>query len=105
SSPTSPAGGDALPASTTAPRSRRSFSKLEKVLDVPNLIDIQKASFRWFMGDPSDSDSLKTSGLRETIDDISPIRDYSERLEVALGEYTIGDPVASELECREKDLS
>src|SRR3954471_3339884 len=103
--PSSPSGGDALPASTHAPRSRRTFSKLEKVLDVPNLIDIQKASFRWFMGDPSNPASLKTSGLRETIDDISPIRDYSERLEVSLGEYTIGDPVVSETECREKDLS
>jgi DNA-directed RNA polymerase subunit beta len=90
---------------TTSPRVRKTFSKLEKVLDVPNLIDIQKASFRWFMGDPSDPASLKTSGLRETIDDISPIRDYSERLEVALGEYTIGEPVVPERECREKDLS
>ena len=43
--------------------------------------------------------------MRETIDDISPIRDYSERLEVRLGQYTIGDPVVSERECREKDLS
>jgi DNA-directed RNA polymerase subunit beta len=90
---------------TTSPRVRRSFSKLEKILDVPNLIDIQKASFRWFMGNPSEPESLRSSGLRETIDDISPIRDYSERLEVALGEYTIGDPVVSEKECREKDLS
>ncbi len=90
---------------TLAPRSRRTFSKLEKVLDVPNLIDIQKASFRWFMGDPSSQESLDSSGLRETIDDISPIRDYSERLEVRLGQYTIGDPVVSERECREKDLS
>ena len=90
---------------TTSPRSRRTFSRLEKILDVPNLIDIQKASFRWFMGNPGDPSSLATSGLRETIDDISPIRDYSERLEVSLGEYTIGDPVVSETECREKDLS
>ncbi len=90
---------------TTSPRVRRTFSKLEKVLDVPNLIDIQKASFRWFMGDPSDPESLRSSGLRETIDDISPIRDYSERLEVSLGEYSLGDPVVSERECREKDLS
>ncbi len=90
---------------TTSPRSRRTFSRLEKILDVPNLIDIQKASFRWFMGNPGDPSSLASSGLRETIDDISPIRDYSERLEVSLGEYTIGDPVVSETECREKDLS
>ena len=48
------------------------------------------------MGNPGDPASLAPSGLRETIDDISPIRDYSERLEVSLGEYTIGDPVVSE---------
>jgi DNA-directed RNA polymerase subunit beta len=89
----------------TAPRARRSFAKLPRVLDVPNLIDIQKESFRWFMGDPSDPSTLARSGLRETIDDISPIRDYSERLEVRLGEYTIGEPVVSIKECREKDLS
>ena len=104
-SPSSPAGGVALPETTSPRRVRKTFSKLEKVLDVPNLIDIQKASFRWFMGDPGDAESLDASGLRETIDDISPIRDYSERLEVRLGEYTIGDPVVSERECREKDLS
>src|SRR4029077_18449780 len=97
-------GGVALP-EILAPRSRRTFSKLEKVLDVPNLIDIQKASFRWFMGNPSDPKLLDSSGLRETIDDISPIKDYSEPLEVRLGAYTIGDPVVSERECREKDLS
>src|SRR5438067_8104608 len=57
------------------------------------------------MGDPASAASLAKSGLRETIDDISPIRDYSERLEVRLGEYTIGDPVVNERECREKDLS
>src|SRR5213595_358810 len=57
------------------------------------------------MGHPDDPKSFATSGLRETIDDISPIRDYSERLEVRLGEYTIGDPVVSERECREKDQS
>src|SRR5690242_4301802 len=57
------------------------------------------------MGDPADPKSLAASGLRETIDDISPIRDYSERLEVRLGEYTIGNPVVSERECREKDQS
>ena len=51
-----------------APRTRRSFARLEKVLDVPNLIDIQRRSFAWLV-DP------ENGGLRETIDDISPIED------------------------------
>ena len=78
-----------------APRARKSFSRLKHVLDLPNLIDIQKASFQWFM----------ETGLRETIDDISPIEDYTGTLAVEFGEYEFGDPQFSIQECREKDLT
>jgi DNA-directed RNA polymerase subunit beta len=78
-----------------APRARKSFSRLKHVLDLPNLIDIQKASFKWFLEE----------GLRETIDDISPIEDYTGTLAVEFGEYQFGDPQFSIQECREKDLT
>ncbi len=81
-----------------APRTRRSFARLSKVLDVPNLIDIQKKSFAW-LTDP------ETGGLRETIDDISPIEDYTGNLAVQFGEFVFDEPVASLDECREKDLT
>ncbi len=78
-----------------SPRARTSFSRLEHVLDLPNLIDIQKASFQWFLDE----------GLRETIDDISPIEDYTGSLAVEFGAYKFGEPQFSIKECREKDLS
>jgi DNA-directed RNA polymerase subunit beta len=78
-----------------APRARKSFSRLKHVLDLPNLIDIQKASFRWFMEE----------GLRETIDDISPIEDYTGTLAVEFAEYKFGEPQFTIQECREKDLT
>jgi DNA-directed RNA polymerase subunit beta len=78
-----------------APRARKSFSRLKHVLDLPNLLDIQKASFDWFMQD----------GLRETIDDISPIEDYTGTLAVEFAEYEFGDPQFTIQECREKDLT
>jgi DNA-directed RNA polymerase subunit beta len=78
-----------------APRARKSFSRLKHVLDLPNLIDIQKASFHWFLDE----------GLRETIDDISPIEDYTGTLAVEFGEYKFGDPPVGIQECREKDLT
>ena len=78
-----------------SPRARTTFSRLEHVLDLPNLIDIQKASFQWFLDE----------GLRETIDDISPIEDYTGSLAVEFGAYRFGEPQASITECREKDLS
>jgi DNA-directed RNA polymerase subunit beta len=84
-----------LTAQVAAPRARKSFSRLKHVLDLPNLIDIQKASFEWF----------KNEGLRETIDDISPIEDYTGTLAVEFGDFAFGDPPISIQECREKDLT
>jgi DNA-directed RNA polymerase subunit beta len=79
----------------SSPRARTTFSRLEHVLDLPNLIDIQKASFQWFLDE----------GLRETIDDISPIEDYTGSLAVEFGNYRFDPPATSITECREKDLS
>ncbi len=93
--------------STKSPaRVRRSFSRLDKVLDVPHLIDIQRKSFEWFLNE----------GLRETIDDITPIMDFTGTLAVDFGVYTIGGWQSGEpldyiqpnnpiKECREKDLT
>jgi DNA-directed RNA polymerase subunit beta len=85
-------------APTQAPRTRRSFARLNKVLDVPNLIDIQRRSFQW-LTDP------EKGGLRETIDDVSPIEDYTGNLAVQFGELQFDEPVANLDQCREKDLT
>jgi len=85
-------------ATVDAPRTRRTFARLENTVDLPNLIDIQRKSFAW-LSDP------EKGGLRETIDDISPIEDYTGNLAVQFGEFTFDEPVASLEECREKDLT
>ncbi len=85
-------------ATTHAPRTRRSFARLNKVLEVPNLIDIQRKSFAWLTNPDG-------GGLRETIDDISPIEDYTGNLAVQFGDFTFDEPVASLEQCREKDLT
>jgi len=84
-----------LSSTTVAPRARTSFSRLKHVLDLPNLIDIQKASFEWFLNE----------GLRETIDDISPIEDYTGTLAVEFGDYAFGDPGHTINECRENGMT
>jgi len=84
-----------LTSTVAAPRVRKSFSRLKHVLDLPNLIDIQKSSFDWFLSE----------GLRETIDDISPIEDYTGTLAVEFADYRFGEPQFSIKECREKDLT
>jgi DNA-directed RNA polymerase subunit beta len=85
-------------AAVDALRTRRSFARLNKSVDVPNLIDIQRRSFLW-LTDP------QKGGLRETIDDISPIEDYTGNLAVQFGEFVFDEPVASLEQCREKDLT
>jgi DNA-directed RNA polymerase subunit beta len=84
-----------LSSTAVAPRARKTFSRLKHVLDLPNLIDIQKASFQWFLDE----------GLRETIDDISPISDYTGTLAVEFGDYEFGPSQHTISECREKDLT
>ncbi len=76
-----------------SPRERRSFSKLDKILEVPNLIDIQKKSYEWFL----------TDGIRETVADISPIEDYTGTLAVEFGAHEFEPPSCSIEECRDKD--
>src|SRR6202046_2110990 len=85
-------------AAVDALRTRRTFARLNKSVDVPNLIDIQRRSFLW-LTDP------EKGGLRETIDDISPIEDYTGNLAVQFGEVVFDEPVASLDQCRKKDLT
>jgi DNA-directed RNA polymerase subunit beta len=77
------------------PRVRTSFAKLDQPLPIPNLIDIQRASWDWFLGE----------GLKETIADISPIKDFSGQLLVEFGDYGFGEPSKSIPECRDKDMT
>src|SRR5205823_3572537 len=90
--------GAAVLARVDAPRQRRSFARLDSPLELPNLIDLQKSSFAWLV------DTAK-GGLRETIDDVSPIEDYTGNLAVVFEDITFDEPVASIEECREKDLT
>ncbi len=79
-------------------RTRRTFARLDRTSELPNLIDIQRQSFEWLV-DP------ENGGLRVTIDDISPIEDYSGNLVVDFGQLRFDPPNASIEECREKDLT
>ena len=81
-----------------APRTRRSFARLESTIDVPNLIDIQIRSFERLV-------DCKNGGLRETIDDVSPIEDYTGNLAIQFGELAFEEPAATIEECREKDIT
>src|SRR5919108_513524 len=78
-----------------APR-RENFSHIPEVLPLPNLIQTQTDSFRWFI----------ETGLRELFDEITPITDFTgKNLELHFREYYFEEPKFSEEECRTRDLT
>ncbi len=74
-------------------RDRVSFAKLEEVLPLPDLVAIQRESFEW----------LLREGLREVLDEFSPIEDFTTQFQLHFGRYYFKEPKLSEKECREKD--
>jgi DNA-directed RNA polymerase subunit beta len=76
-------------------RDRFTFAKIPHVLEVPNLIELQKAGFNWF----------KTEGLAEALASISPIKDFTGNLILEFGEHSLGEPKYSIEECRERDMT
>ena len=75
---------------------RMSFSKIRDVLEMPNLIEVQKNSYQWFLDD----------GLREVFRDISPITDYTGNLILDFVDYSLDDePKYSVEECKERDTT
>ncbi|HBQ65003.1 MAG TPA: DNA-directed RNA polymerase subunit beta, partial [Clostridiales bacterium] len=75
---------------------RMSYSKIEEVLDVPNLIEVQKKSYTNFLEE----------GLREVFRDVSPIMDFAENLMLEFIDYKLDDtPKYSVEECKERDAT
>ena len=76
---------------------RMSYSRQEEVLEMPNLIEVQKDSYKWFLDE----------GLKEVFDDISPIADYSGHLSLEFVDFTLcEDDVKYTIdECKERDAT
>ena len=78
-------------------KKRMSFSRINEVLDMPDLIEVQKNSYQRFVEED----------LKEVLDDISPITDYSEKLVLEFVDYSIDfdHPKYSVEECKERDVN
>ncbi|MDD6065409.1 MAG: DNA-directed RNA polymerase subunit beta, partial [Firmicutes bacterium] len=76
---------------------RMSYSRQKEVLEMPNLIEVQKNSYQWFLD----------AGLKEVFDDISPITDYSGKLSLEFVDFTLceDDVKYSIEECKERDAT
>ena len=76
-------------------RDRVSFAKLDEVLQLPDLVAIQKDSF----------DRLLNEGLKEVLEEVSPIEDFTEQFQLYFGKHEFREMKFSEEECRDKDIT
>ncbi len=76
-------------------RTRRSYSRIKEVLDLPNLIEIQTNSYNWFMD----------KGIREMFNDIMPIDDFQGKLSLEFVDYQLMEPKYTVDEAREHDAN
>ena len=76
-------------------RVRRSYSRIKEVLDLPNLIEVQTDSYKWFLDE----------GLREMFDDIMPIEDFQGKLSLEFVDYQLLEPKYTVEEARQHDAN
>ena len=75
---------------------RKSYSRLDEVLEIPNLIEVQKNSYKWFL----------ETGLRQVFRDVAEISDYTGNLELSFIDYVLENtPKYSVGECKERDAT
>ncbi|MEG0017607.1 MAG: DNA-directed RNA polymerase subunit beta, partial [Hydrogenoanaerobacterium sp.] len=75
---------------------RKSFSRINEVIEMPNLIEVQKNSYRWFLEE----------GLKEVFQDISAITDYTGNLVLDFIDYRLENtPKYSVAECKSRDVT
>ena len=75
---------------------RKSFARIDEILEMPNLIEVQKKSYRWFLDE----------GLREVFSDTASITDYTGNLELSFLDYSMDDePKYSVEECKARDAT
>jgi len=82
-----------LPDSLAPVRDRVSFAKLDEVLPLPDLVGIQRGSFDWLLAE----------GLKEVLEEVSPIEDFTEQFQLHFGKHVFKEQKFSEEECKDKD--
>src|SRR5690606_7336016 len=76
-------------------RERITFGKIKEVLDMPDLIEVQRKSHEWFLKE----------GILEMFKDISPIQDFTGNLVLEFIDYSLGEPKYTIEECKDRDVT
>ncbi len=86
-------------------RMRHSFGKIEHILEIPNLIDIQKRSYDKFLQTDVPRDDRENTGLQGVFNSVFPIRDFNGTSELVFSGYTLERPKYDVDECRQRGMT
>ncbi|GAM10972.1 DNA-directed RNA polymerase subunit beta [Geobacter sp. OR-1] len=87
------------------PLLRKNFAKIKKIIDIPNLIDIQKNSYKRFLQLEVPIDARKNFGLEAVFRSVFPIRDFSETASLEYVSYSLGTPKYDVEECHQRGMT
>jgi DNA-directed RNA polymerase subunit beta len=86
-------------------RARKTFAKIAKIIDIPNLIDIQKQSYEKFLQKDIALDKREDLGLQGVFKSVFPIKDFSETSSLEFVSYTLDKPKYDVDECRQRGMT
>src|ERR1700738_2664746 len=86
-------------------RLRRSFGKIKKIIDIPNLIEIQKRSYEEFLQAGVASDQRTDTGLQAVFKSVFPIKDFNETASLEFVAYELGEPKYDVEECHQRGMT
>ena len=86
-------------------RLRRSFGKIKKIIDIPNLIEIQKRSYEEFLQAGVASDQRTDTGLQAVFKSVFPIKDFNETASLEFVTYELGEPKYDVEECHQRGMT
>jgi DNA-directed RNA polymerase subunit beta len=86
-------------------RLRRSFGRIRKIIDIPNLIDIQKRSYDEFLQKDVPAEARKDQGLQAVFKSVFPIKDFNETASLEFVSYTLSEPKYDVEECRQRGMT
>ena len=86
-------------------RLRRSFSRIPQVASMPNLIEVQKRSYEFFLQRAIEGDRRSESGLQRVFKSVFPIRDFSDKASLEFEQYEFEDPKYDVEECQQRGIT
>src|SRR6058998_3446200 len=86
-------------------RSRKDFGKIPSIVEIPNLIEVQKRSYETFLQKDASSDRREENGLQAVFKSVFPIADYNDNALLEFDSYHFGDPKYTVEECHDRGMT